>query len=161
MHDYDVALKLLLRGAPQTLFELAGVNISRWLNVELPKVQNLRADLLGETDDGELIHLELQSANDAQMGLRMIEYYLGIFRRFGKFPRQIVFYVGPAPLRMDGNLTSDALSFRYGVVDARKLDGGRLIASDQIGDNVMAILARSKDADGAIREIVRKLGLLG
>jgi hypothetical protein len=50
----------------------------------------LRLDLLGETVDGGLVHVELQSGNDATMPLRMAEYSLGIFRLFGRFPRQIV-----------------------------------------------------------------------
>ena len=30
-----------------------------WLDAELPKIQNLRVDLLGETAEGSLVHLEL------------------------------------------------------------------------------------------------------
>src|ERR1035438_1629594 len=62
MQEYDVALKLLLQGsASLTMRALTGTAIAKWLDVELPKVQNLRLDLLGETVDGDLIHLELQS----------------------------------------------------------------------------------------------------
>src|SRR5580692_4295042 len=53
MQKYDVTLKLLLQGhASLTMIELAGATVEKWLNVELPKVQNPRADLLGETADG-------------------------------------------------------------------------------------------------------------
>jgi len=71
MQEYDVALKLLLRG-PATLLmrQLAGTTVTKWLDVELPKVQNLRLDLLGETAAGGLVHVELQSRNDAGMALR-------------------------------------------------------------------------------------------
>jgi hypothetical protein len=31
------------------MHELTGTGVARWLDVELPKVQNRRADLLGET----------------------------------------------------------------------------------------------------------------
>ncbi|MGI8741666.1 MAG: hypothetical protein ACR2NN_03660 [Bryobacteraceae bacterium] len=52
MHEYDVTLKLLLRGpAPATLRQLTGVSIRNWLDVELPKFQNPRVDLLGEAPD--------------------------------------------------------------------------------------------------------------
>lgn len=65
MQDYDVTLKLLLqRSGSLILRELTGTAIARWLDVELPKVQNLRLDLLGEAVDGDLVHLELQSTND-------------------------------------------------------------------------------------------------
>jgi hypothetical protein len=68
MQDYDVALKLLLQRASRaTIRELTGTAIDRWLDVELPKVQNQRADLLGQTVVGDIVHLELQSSNDALM----------------------------------------------------------------------------------------------
>jgi hypothetical protein len=40
---------------------IAGTDVRRWLNVELPQVQNTRVDLLSESAGGELIHIELQS----------------------------------------------------------------------------------------------------
>jgi hypothetical protein len=83
MQEYDVALKLLLRGSPTlTMRELTGTAVAKWLDVELPKVQNPRLDLLGETVDRGLVHVELQSGNDAAMPLRMAEYCLGIFRLY-------------------------------------------------------------------------------
>ncbi len=52
MQKYDVTLKLLLQGSARlAMFQLAGGAVEKWLNVELPKVQNPRADLLGETAD--------------------------------------------------------------------------------------------------------------
>ena len=88
MHEYDVTLKMLLRGSARMAFEaLTGGAVEKWLDVELPKVQNPRMDLLGEMAGGELLHLELQSGNDAEMPERMAGYALGIYRRFRKFPR--------------------------------------------------------------------------
>jgi hypothetical protein len=52
---------------------LTSTAIEKWLDVELPKVQNIRVDLLGETGEASLVHLELQSRNDAAMPLRMAE----------------------------------------------------------------------------------------
>jgi hypothetical protein len=64
MQEYDVALKLLLRNsATLTMREVTGgATIVNWLDVELPKVQNIRADLLGETAEGDLFHVELANA---------------------------------------------------------------------------------------------------
>src|ERR1700720_295271 len=101
MQEYDIALKLLLQGSARlTMRELTGTAIEKGLDVELPKVRNPRVDLLGETADGSLVHVELQSGNDATMPLRMAEYCLGVFRLFGQFPLQVLLYVGEAPLRM-------------------------------------------------------------
>ena len=58
MQDYDVTLKLLLRGSAKlTIRELTGAAIDEWLDVELPKVQNTRVDLLGHTNEDGLVHL--------------------------------------------------------------------------------------------------------
>ena len=87
MQEYDVALKLLLQqSARLTMLELTGTVIEKWLDVELPQVQNLRLDLLDQTAGGDLVHLELQSRNDPAMPLRMAEYCLGIYRLWGRFP---------------------------------------------------------------------------
>jgi len=119
-HEYDIALKVLLqRSADLTMQEIAGVAIAKWLNVEFPEVQSTRVDLLGETAAGGLVHIELQSNNDAIMALRMAEYCLRVYRVFGKFPRQVLLYVGEDPMRMQAELTSPDFSFRYRMIDIR------------------------------------------
>jgi hypothetical protein len=115
--------------------ELTGGGIEKWLDIELPKVRNLRMALLGETGEGSLIHIELQSGNDAAMPLRMAEYCLGVYRLFDKMPRQVLLYVGEAPLRMESEIRGPDLSFRYRMIDIRELDGDRLLESEETRDN--------------------------
>ena len=127
MREHDVASKACLQGPAELVMRaLAGVRIDRWLNVELPQVRNTRVDLLGETAAGGLIHIEIQSRNDINMPLRMAEYCLSVYRRFGIFAHQILLFVGDEPLRMKSELIGPDRSFRYGVVDIRDLDGDRL-----------------------------------
>src|SRR5437667_178682 len=73
MQEYDVALKLLLRGSAKlTMRELTGTAVENWIDVELPKVvQNTRVDRIAglvpverETALGQLIILA---------GLRQLE----------------------------------------------------------------------------------------
>src|SRR5271166_3843460 len=151
MSRYDVAFKLALQHADVVMRELTGTVSSRWHNVEQPQVQNTRVDLLGESESGELIHIELQSSNDPTMALRMAEYCLRVFRLFGRFPRQIVLYPGEAPMNMQAKLNGPALSFAYRLVDIRDLDGERMLESSQLGDNIVAILTRLPDVKGAMR----------
>ena len=77
MHEYDIVLKRLLEKSHQ---RLTGERVVRWLPTELPIVQNLRVDLLGETADGELIQIEVQSTNQPGMGFRMLEYLVHVNR---------------------------------------------------------------------------------
>jgi hypothetical protein len=164
MQEYDVALKQLLKGsAPLTLRVLTGTTIARWLDMELPKgqkVQNLRLDLLGQTAEGGLIHLELQSSNDAAMPFRMLEYCLGVQRMCGQFPRQILLYVGEAPMRMQSELRGPDLSFQYNLIDIRTLDGDGLLESEAVGDNLIAILAQLRDDKEAVHRILERIARL-
>src|SRR3954451_15547249 len=71
-HLYDVTLKRVLSDSPALFTAIFGpTKIENWLNVELPKVQNPRVDLLGATTSGGLVHIEIQSTNDDRMALRM------------------------------------------------------------------------------------------
>jgi hypothetical protein len=158
VQDFDVALKLLLRrSAQRTIRELIGADIEKWIDVELPKVQNPRADPLGETASGDLVHMELQSGNDPLMPLRMAEYFLGILRVFGRFPRQVLLYIGEPPLRMESELRGPDVLFRYRTIDIREIDGDRLLESDGVGDKVIAVLTRLRDRRQALRRIVSRL----
>ena len=92
MQDFDAALKLLLQAsAPATLRAVTGEAIQKWLHAELPPGGTLRADLLGETADGTLVHLELQTKNDEEMAWRMAHYAFRIHRMYNRFPRQFVY----------------------------------------------------------------------
>jgi len=161
VHEYDITLKDLLLDAPGlTLRELTGLDVTMWRDVELPKVNSLRIDLLGQTNDGILVHIELQSTNDGNMALRMLDYGLRVYERHQEFPHQIVLYLGEAPLRMSNELRFPALAFEYRLVDIRELDGARLCESDSIGDNIISLLARWPDRTEAIRRILRRIAAL-
>jgi uncharacterized protein DUF4351 len=163
MHEYDTALKALLAGSANSILEqIAGVRVARWLNVELPQVEQPRVDLLGESADEmhELLHVELQSSNDPQIALRMAEYSLRVYRRFQQFPRQIVLYVGEAEMRMPTELAGPQHLCRYALVDIRTLDAQRLLNSPLPADNVIAILTRLGDQKAAIRQILSRIATL-
>ncbi|MDQ2899895.1 MAG: hypothetical protein M3Y07_08860 [Acidobacteriota bacterium] len=66
------------------------------------------------------------------------------------------------PLRSSHDAPSGRpdVSFRYKVVDFRDLDGERLLASERVGDNVIAILTRLRDRGDAVREVVRRISEL-
>jgi predicted transposase YdaD len=131
--------------------------MARWHNVELPEVRALRVDMVGETMDGTLVQLELQSTNDGDMALRMAEYALAVYRHFRKFPQQIVLYVGKAPLGMTGFVASHSIEFRFRLVDIRELDGAALLADESAEANVIAILMRLGDRRAAVRTVLRRI----
>jgi predicted transposase YdaD len=158
LNGYDATLKLLFqRSGASALRQLTGVAVERWLNVELPRVQNPRVDLLGETSEGELVHVEFQSRNDPAMEHRMAEYYLAIYRRLNRYPRQTLIFVGDEGLRMKDRLDSPAMSYQYHLIDIRAADGGVLINSARVEDNILSVLTRLPDQEGAIRRVLEKI----
>jgi hypothetical protein len=162
MHEYDVTLKsILTRLAGSVLAELTGFAVERWHNVELPAVRHRRADLIGETSSGRLVHIELQSTNQSGMARRMLEYSLAIHRKFHRFPEQMVLYFGNAPLRMKNHLTAPGLSFEYRLADIRDVDSEALLASGSLEDNIIGLLSRFGGQREAVRRILVRIAASG
>jgi predicted transposase YdaD len=157
MHEYDTAFKVTLQHVEVTFRLLLGTAVAHWHNVEFPEVRSARADLLGETETGEMVHIELQSSNHPQMPLRMLEYCLGILRIFERYPVQVLLYVGDAPVNMETALRGPALDYSYRLVDVRDLDGERLLKSRQVNDNIVALLTRVADRRVAARLVLQRI----
>jgi predicted transposase YdaD len=117
-------------------------------------------DLLCRLDDGSLLHVELQSSNNPDMAARMADYALRVRRRYKRMPRQFVLYVGRGPMRMPTAFQEGRMSFDYELVNLRDLDGELLLGSRDLGDNVLAVLAKLADRKDAVARIVRSIGKL-
>lgn len=65
--------------------------------------------------------------------------------------------MGEAPLRMVTSLRGGGLSFEYQAIDVRNLDGDRLLESEEVGDNIIAVLAQLRDHKEAVRQIVMRI----
>ncbi len=162
MHQFDSVLKALLTSSENSLFaRMTGAKHGRWLNVEFPKVNQRRVDLLFQSaPGGELIGVELQSRNDRDLPLRMAEYALAVYRKYRKFPRQYVLYVGREKLRMASELLGTDFNCRYAVIDIRTFDAEKLLASPYAGDAVLAILAKHGERRDVIRRILLRIAKL-
>jgi hypothetical protein len=59
MQEYDAALKLLLQASADSVLRqvTGGIRVTRWLKTEFQQMQARRADLLGATAEGNLIHI--------------------------------------------------------------------------------------------------------
>ena len=154
--QFDVAIKEILLQAIETLRQIGVSEVRRWLNVELPSTRNPRVDLLGETDHGRLVQVELQAHNDPAMPLRMLEHATAIRRRYGRAPRQVAVYVGREPMRMEARLVEEGLIFGYELLDFRSLNPDVLIEEGSPEDYVLALLAGRAD-EVRIRRILEQI----
>jgi hypothetical protein len=160
MHEYDAALKITLQRVDVAIRDLVGSAVTRWHNIEFPKVESRRADLLGETETGELAHTELQSTNDEDMPRRMLNYYIDVRKKFGRYPQQVLLYVGDEPPRMETALQGPNLDYSYRLIDVRDLDGERLLKSDRVDDNVIALLTRLSDRRRVAQLVLQQIAVL-
>jgi predicted transposase YdaD len=157
MH-YDLTLKTLFHGLPVRLLKvLTGRGASELLTVEFPSVRRRQPDLVLRLDDGQVYHLELQSAGDPAMPWRMLEYYSLIRQHYQAPVLQQVLYVGPGPNTLADGLELEALRFRYQVVDIRDIDCRHLLASPSLEDNLLALLCRVQDEGEAVRAVLGKI----
>ena len=60
-------------------------------------------------------------------------------------------------MNMQRELRGPGLAFQYDLIDIRTLNGERLLESGDVGDNVIAILARLRDDKEAIHKIMERI----
>jgi hypothetical protein len=138
---------------------LFGGPVVEWVNVEQPKVTNMRVDLLARLENGSLRHVEVQATNEPDMGRRQAEYYLGFQRLLGEHVEQIVLYIGREPMRMRPLFETPTMRYEFQLLDIREVDGEPLLASDDWGDNLLALLTQVEQERVLLRveQQIRKL----
>jgi hypothetical protein len=135
---------------------LFGGPVAEWLNIEQPDVRNLRADILARVTGGKLRHVELQTRNDPEIGLRELDYYVGFQRLLKEHVEQIVLYAGREPLSMTPAFESPSTHHKFRILDVRQMDGEDLLESDDWGDNALALLTKA-DRERVIQVVEARL----
>jgi hypothetical protein len=138
--DFDGALKeLFQQDRPNLLDRLTGgVNVRSFLNVELPKVQERRVDLVLLLEDDSMLHVEIQSSNEAHIGYRMIAYYALIKQTYNRPLRQAILYVGEPRMTMPDRLEEDGNRLVYGLIDIREFDAEAMMKTGDAADLALA-----------------------
>ena len=158
--DFDGALKELFeRDRPLLLEKLTGgIAVKAFLNVELPKVQERRVDLLLLLVDGSLLHIEFQSKNHRWMAHRVAMYHLLLVQKYKVRVRHVVVYVGQPRMNMPVQLDTGPLQFAYESMDIRVLSVDELLNTGRPSDCALAVLAG--DGPDRLRDIVRSIAAL-
>lgn len=159
MHTDTTLKDLLWQGAPGLLRELTGQTAAEILPTEYADTRCRRPDFVARLTDGRLFHLELQATSDADMAMRMLEYYGMISRANGGEPvTQMVLALSDAVAqRMPEAIDHPGLRLSYAVVSLESMDAGPLLASGRADDAVLAILCGSADIRDRIRAILIRL----
>ncbi len=127
-----------------------------------PSVELREVDFLAKVTftDGsqEMLHVEVQSTNDASMPLRMVEYFAKIYKAHRLPVNQLVLYIGREKLYMKNEINVrghfSRTEHQYLLVDIAHMPPERFLAAPQPEINVLAVLAHLPD-DTAASETIR------
>lgn len=153
---YDAVVKDLFQKDHPTLLDqlTGGVRIKAFLNVDLAKVLERRADLVVLLADETILHIEFQSTNDKDMAYRAGIYCVLLGHKYRCRVRQVVLYTGQAKMRMPSGVDLGDTKIAYRLIDIRTLEAGELIASGRPGDLALAMLANG--GPERVVEIIRR-----
>ncbi|MBF0343803.1 MAG: hypothetical protein HQL06_06185 [Nitrospirae bacterium] len=162
MHKtYDVLLKDIIKDVPPKFLKiLTGYETGKFLDIQFPDVKLREPDLLVEVEDGNIVHIEIQSTEDKSITKRMYEYSALINSQFDRLPLQTLLYIGDKEISAIDSLTSRDVHYSYRYLDMKKIDCCELMQSDKPEDLVLAILCKTDNVDGTIKTIVGRISVL-
>jgi hypothetical protein len=109
-----------------------------------------------------LVHIEMQATRDPDQTTRMLTLLCAIRnwaiaqREFEEmWPRQTVVYVGSKRWKPKTEIREYNLRYSHGFVDAREIDPGPLLDSDNLGDVAFAVLCRAGQRSGVRKAVDR------
>ncbi len=168
---YDNLFKEVLAEVIQHLLHVThNITITTLQQVpgNFPSVELREVDFLAKVTftDGsqEMLHVEVQSTNDASMPLRMVEYFAKIYKAHRLPVNQLVLYIGREKLYMKDAINVQGhfshTKHQYLLVDIAHMPPERFLAVSQPEINVLAVLAHLPDdttASETIRSILQRL----
>ncbi|NWF66284.1 MAG: hypothetical protein HXX81_02330 [Campylobacterales bacterium] len=152
------AIKTLVIDIAKYILEIE-INQIEFLDKELQRIEDRRADIVAKIDNSYILHLEIQNSNDKYMHLRMLRYFTDISFLTDMKIVQYVVYIGKEKLNMKSNLTLHNINYNYNLIDMKNIDCEKLISLDTPDSLVLAILCdfKDKNADDIINFILRRL----
>ncbi|MCX7874187.1 MAG: hypothetical protein N2327_07135 [Caldimicrobium sp.] len=156
---FDRTLREVLQRLPLKIIQiLFGSKVSEVLESTFPTTKERKADFVGRLENGTLIHLEIQSAYDPTLPLRLIELYLRIYERYGAYPLQVLLWVGDKKCPYRTRYRLGRLEHQVKVVEMRKISCRELLESEVEEDQLLAILCKKeRDFWDRLRERVERL----
>jgi hypothetical protein len=165
-NEYDLIFKENLEAFFLPLFaEITQTDLSKTeeLNLELQATLERKADFLKKvlTDKPYILHLEIQSKNDARMLSRMV-FYHALLREKYKYTlpvKQYVLYIGKEKMSMRQRDDDFPNTFQYHLIDVRDFSYQAFLQSDVPEMVVLSILAdfQSQSPDIILQDILTRL----
>ncbi len=162
---FDITIRELIRQELLVHFIslVCGKSPSRFLDPTLPTTVEKVVDILFETKEGEIIHIEFQSTNYPDMAYRMLLYYLLIRSKYPKNKAiiQYVIYIGEDRCSIKNKIKEESLVYSYNLIDIKKdIPCEELIKSDNPVDIIIAGLCNVKDIDEFVQKYLKAFNSL-
>jgi len=159
MAKLDKTLRDIIQNIPQKFIKiLTGKKGTKILDNTFPSTKERVADLVLQLEDGSIFHLELQTQNDKNMPLRMLEYYMLLKQRYPNKPiKQMVLYVGDGKPNMENTIKTDNLNFSYQLKDIKQIKCKELLESSSLEDKILAVLCKVEDFEKYIFSLSNEL----
>ncbi len=159
MGKLDITLRDIIQNIPYKFVKiLTGKNAIKILDNTFPSVKERKADLIIELDDNSIFHLELQTNNDKDMHIRMLQYYSLIKEKYKNKPVfQMVLYVGDGKVNMPNEIKDILSHYKYILRDIKEIECKELMESDSIEDKILAVLCKVEDFERYINELIEEL----
>ncbi|MCG3162607.1 MAG: hypothetical protein JMDDDDMK_03900 [Acidobacteria bacterium] len=160
-HEYDNLLKYLAEHYPAALATwLLGRPVARvrLLKTEL-SLQPIRADsvYLIETEE-EILHIEFEtdpSDSEPPLDLRMLDYFVRVYRRERKLVRQAVIVLAETGAHIPEEFHVGDTRHRYRVIRMWEQDPEPLLAHEGLWP--LAVLARAEQPERLLMEVAEKV----
>lgn len=127
------------------------------LKTEL-SLEPIRADFVSFLQvDEEILHIEFQTQPDPEMPLRMLDYFVRLYRRHRSPIRQIVIFLNPttSPLVQVDYLALTETQHRYRVIRLWEEPAQALLPCPTLWP--LAVLAKATEPETTLRQVAKEL----
>jgi len=158
--DIDITIKDIILPLLESklMKDIIGIKYKRELDTVFTTTKERRVDLLLESEDGSILHIEFQTTNDKTMLYRMFEYYSLIKMEYKeKTIHQKLIYLGEDKCNMKNTLKDPKLSYEYELIDLKDFQCDDLLESDNMADITFAFLCNVRNREKLFRKALSKL----
>ena len=159
----DIAFKELIKEIAKEiaeyLLEMKITDEIELIDKEFTRIEKREADLVFKHKD-EIFHIEIQNKNDKLMHLRMMRYLNDIAFLYPENEiNQYLIYIGKENFKMKNCYKNKNISYKYNVIDMKKIDCNRFLNLNTPEAVVLAILCDFKDKNKqeVVNEIIKRL----
>jgi len=129
------------------------------IDKEFTRIEKRDADLVFKNGD-QIVHIEIQNNNHAQMPQRMLRYLSDILFEYEALEvKQYLLYIGQKPCNMPHSIHKQDLDYKYDIIDMRNIPCEALLQSNDPSAVALSILCdfEGKDKQTVVNTILLRL----